>query len=78
MRRKWGSAEYATTLTSDNNEGWIAMELHATVQGKSTRVARVVFWDADGQFSLELSAKELPLVIVEELIVEAKRAIATK
>jgi hypothetical protein len=34
-----------------------------------------VFWDAQGQFALELGVPELPLTIVEELIAEARSTI---
>jgi hypothetical protein len=71
MKRTWKGATYETQLTSDNSDGWVALEL----QRAGVLVARVVFWDAEGQFSLELSIGELPLAIVEELIAEAKSKI---
>jgi hypothetical protein len=37
----------------------------------------VVFWDAAGQFALEVHVRELPLELVEELISEARREITT-
>jgi hypothetical protein len=37
--------------------------------------ARIVFWDAVGQFALEVTVGELPLVVIEELIREAKATI---
>lgn len=75
MRRTWQDFEYTTVLTSDNDEGWIALELHRTAKWRDVLAARIVFWDAEGQYSLELRVDELPLTIVEELIVEAKARI---
>ena len=72
MRKQWNGFEYTTELASDNGEGWIALELHRTENLKKILAARVVFWDAQGKFSLELRVDELPLTIVEELIAEAK------
>lgn len=39
------------------------------------RVARVVFWDACGQFYVETFQTDVPLDIFEEVIAEAKTAI---
>jgi hypothetical protein len=75
MKKTWGGAEYTTRLVSDDAEGWVALQLDKHAQGSTVLAARVIFWDAEGQFSLEVPAGELPLVIVEELIAEAKSAI---
>lgn len=72
MRRQWGRFEYTTELASDNGEGWSALELHRSETWEKVLVARVVFWDAQGQFSLEVRVDELPLGVIEELIAEAK------
>jgi hypothetical protein len=77
MKKSWGGAEYTTNLVSDNAAGWVALELHRRAQASSVVAARVVFWDAQGQFSLEVPVDEVPLVIVEELIAEAKSRIPT-
>jgi hypothetical protein len=75
MRKIWKGFEYATVLASDDEEGWIALELHRTANGQDVLAARIVFWDAEGQFSLEVRVDEVPLTIVEELIAEAKARI---
>lgn len=75
MKRVWKGAEYTTSLATNDREGWVALQLHKSVQGSSVLAARVVFWDAEGQFSLEVSVDELPLTVVEELIVEARASI---
>jgi hypothetical protein len=48
------------------------------VGATAERIARVTYWDAGGQFSFEMFVKEIPLVIVEELIAEAKRTITIR
>ena len=77
MKRTHGQAEYTTQVTHDDQEGWTAVELHQTQGGSSQLAARVVFWDAEGQFALEMSIRELPVAIVEALIAEAKATIRT-
>jgi len=44
---------------------------------KDDCVARIIFWDACGQFVLETFGAEIPLGIVEEFIAEAKAKIKT-
>jgi hypothetical protein len=34
-------------------------------------VAKIIYWDADGQFAVETMG-ELPLVVLEELITETR------
>jgi hypothetical protein len=77
MRRTWKCALYTTDLVSNPEEGWSAVQLHKRDGDKSAIAARVAFWDAEGQFSLEAFC-ELPLEIVEELIAEARAAIKTE
>lgn len=50
------------------------MELLCEKSGETECVARVLYWDATGQFAFE-AFKEIPLDIVEELIVEAKKSV---
>jgi hypothetical protein len=75
MKTMWKGAEYATRLASDNHAGWVALELHKVEKEHEVLAARVVFWDAEGQFSLQVRVDEVPLTIVEELIAEAKAQI---
>jgi hypothetical protein len=78
MDRTWANTRYRTHLAHDSGEGWIALELTAHVAGQTDRLARVTYWDAEGQFSFEMFVKELPLVILEELVTEAKEAISVR
>lgn len=76
MKKAWKGVEYSTKQVSDDLAGWTAIELHGTEpHGSSKLLARVVFWDAEGQFSFEMFREELPLIIVESLIQEARSAI---
>lgn len=72
-----GHERYTSEQTQDHEEGWSAIELHRVAAGGNVLVARVVFWDAEGQFFLEMPSSELPLRIVESLISEAKHVIRT-
>jgi hypothetical protein len=75
MKKAWLNAEYLTNLVVNNSEGWTALELHMRARGASCVAARVVFWDAAGQFFLEVALKELPLDVVEEFVAEARSTI---
>jgi len=75
MERDFGNAHYATSTVIDTREGYTALELHRTIKGDSKRVARIVFWDASGQFFLETYNTDIPLEIVEVFISEAKKEI---
>jgi hypothetical protein len=75
MDKTWANIQYRTSTASDEQEGWIALDLTRRVGATAERIARVTYWDAEGQFSFEMFAKEIPLVIVEELIAEAKQTI---
>ncbi len=77
MNRQFHGSQYTTCLQSNNDEGWIAVELHRSRAGQSVLVARVVFWDADGQFTCETLGREVPLIVLEDLIVEARATIRT-
>ncbi|MBT3218118.1 MAG: hypothetical protein HN348_03430 [Proteobacteria bacterium] len=53
----------------------MALKLVCVVKGTRKVAGRLVYWDADGQFSLEMKVSELPLRVVEKLIQEAKDTI---
>lgn len=76
MNRQWERARYSTSLAHDDAEGWTALELRRTAaDGEAVLCARIVYWDAAGQFYLDSVRTELPLAIVVELIAEAESAI---
>jgi hypothetical protein len=78
--RSWAAYRYTTTKVDDTTEGWTAIELHRAKNGSqaTSRIARVIFWDAQGQFFIEAFGEEIPLSIAEDLIAEAKTEIRTK
>ena len=75
MNRHWERAHYSTALVRNDVEGSTALELR---RGDAGVVARLVFWDAAGQFYLDSVHGELPLDIVAELIAEARASIPVK
>tara|TARA_R110002072_G_scaffold298744_1_gene473134 strand:- start:2450 stop:2686 length:237 start_codon:yes stop_codon:yes gene_type:complete len=78
MDRPHAGAHYSTRLTFDDQDGWTAVELYMSDESEARRVARVVFWDAMGQFVLDATSAELPLEIVEELFSEARDKIRVR
>lgn len=77
MNRSHGADRFSTRLDVDNHEGYVALDLFRMSNGAEVRVARVVFWDASGQFFVETFGSDVPLEVFEELIVEAKSTIKT-
>lgn len=75
MKKNWKGISFETRLNRDNQEGWASLDLHSDAEGVDSIVARVVYWDAEGQFFLEMAPDELPLTVVQELIVEAQEKI---
>jgi hypothetical protein len=75
MNKTWANVHYVTNIVRDDEEGWIALELARQAEPTTEPAARIVFWDAEGQFAFEMCAKEIPLSIVEEFIAEAKHTI---
>jgi hypothetical protein len=78
MDKRWGNYRYRTTLVEDADEGWTALEMSRLADGRTVRVARVTYWDAEGQFVFEMHIKEIPVIVLEELLAEAKTTIETR
>lgn len=62
----------------DRTAGFTALRLHRETDGKTAVIAEVVFWDACGQYSLQTFNGDVPLDIIEPLILEAKETIKYK
>jgi hypothetical protein len=82
MDRNYARYRYTTKMVRDGQEGFAAVELHRALSGapadSEKRVARVVFWDAEGQFSIETFGEDVPLDIAEDLIAEAKAQVRVR
>jgi len=70
-----GAVRYISRMKENDMEGWCAMELEARRQDSSSCAARVVFWDASGEFCVETFGAQVPLTVFELLIREARIAI---
>ena len=75
MNRDWAGSRYTTLPVSNNKDGYSGLELYIASKDEKKRVARILFWDASGEFFFETFNTELPLNIVEELIAEAKTTV---
>jgi hypothetical protein len=80
MDRPYAHAHYKTSRADDSKNGFASLELYRTTHGsnQSVRVARVVFWDAVGDFFLETFNTEIPVQLAEDLIAEAKATIKVR
>jgi hypothetical protein len=72
MDRVYGKARYTSCRTKNKDEGYEGFDLVRVENGETKSVARVVFWDANGQFWVETFGTDVPLIILEELIAETK------
>ena len=77
MDRQYGEARYTSSMVRDRVDGYVGYDLVRIQDGNSNRIARVLFWDACGQFFAETLGSDVPLEIFEELIAEAKASIKT-
>jgi hypothetical protein len=75
MKRDCCNALYTTLLVNDTKDGFVPLELRQAIKGETKRVARIVFWDASGQFFFETFSADVPLEMAEEFIAEAKKTI---
>ena len=75
MDRQFGVYRFWTSRIEDRDEGWAGLNLHRQ-EGEQTAVAaRVIFWDACGQWYVETLNGDAPVEIIEDLIAEAKALI---
>lgn len=66
---------YQTEQFDDSKSGSAGVKLLIVANGVTTCVARITFWDAAGQFFMEMTGAEVPLSVMESLIAEAKKSI---
>ena len=77
MRRVHGRLEFTSEYVEDRDDGWGGFDLYRLENDQKQRVARIVFWDAAGEFVLETFGGDVPLAVIESLIEEAKQNIRT-
>jgi hypothetical protein len=77
MKMLHSAFTYCSEPFDDPDSGSAGVRLLATKQAITTCVAKITFWDASGQFFLEMTGPEVPLVVIEALIAEAKLQIPT-
>jgi heme-degrading monooxygenase HmoA len=75
MNRNYADSHYSTLQTQDRKQGFSGLELYRTRNGKTDRIAAVIFWDASGQFFVETFDSDVPLEILEDLIRETKEVV---
>jgi heme-degrading monooxygenase HmoA len=71
MERKHAVALFRSMKVEDRDEGYIGLHLYREQAGSRQLVAKIIYWDAEGQFTAETMG-EVPLAILEELILEAR------
>ena len=77
MDRQYSIYRYTTRFVQDNKEGSSALELNETSDKdrRTKRVARVVVWDAFPDFFFETFGSQIPAVVAEQLLAEARSTI---
>lgn len=78
MKRIHGIHSFESKFVADKQEGWVGFDLFCSGSDKSRCVARLIYWEANGEFLLETFDTDVPLVVIEELIAEAKSEIKLK
>ena len=73
MDRERKGAHYTTLMASDIQRDGMGLELHWKVDGQDTVVAEIFYSDANHTMTFNTFDCDVPLELIEELIVEAKR-----
>jgi hypothetical protein len=75
MELQHGHERYWTIPYADNEAGCAGLELVRERFGKSATVARLLFWDAAGEFAVETLGCEVPLPVIEAAVVAVRQHI---
>jgi hypothetical protein len=67
--------EYQAFWTSSNEEGWAGYELCLNRGEMNECVCRIIYWDAVGQYFLELPKGELKIEYVLKLLAETVKRV---
>jgi hypothetical protein len=76
MKYRHADLEFESVLVSNHLEGYAGLELYRYAHDGRKLVAKLLFWDASGQFFIETIGGELPLELIESLTTEAKETIS--
>ncbi len=75
MEIQFGHERYWTTYVEDRKDGYAGLRLHRERFGNAAVAAQVVFWDAAGHFALQTFDGDVPVEIIEALVVETKQRV---
>jgi hypothetical protein len=78
MEFSYCDVRYSTRKFEDVEAGCAGLELFASSEILQGRIGKITFWDAAGQFFLEMSGGEVPLEVLEWFVAETKKAIPTE
>jgi hypothetical protein len=78
MKYSFAGDHYKSIYVSNDQEGFAGLELHRISGNQSRCVARVIFWDATGQYFVETCGAEITLQLLERLIAETKAAVPAR
>ena len=57
----------------NNEDGCIGMDLLKDENGSLVLICKITFWDAVGQFVVDVQAEEIPLDLLEDFILRVKK-----
>lgn len=72
MKSVWESEHYCVHRHANNFDGFVRFVL-SRQRPPGEAVATLTYWDAMGQFMLELNEDEVSLILLDILVREAKR-----
>jgi hypothetical protein len=75
MKINHGDTVYEITRKDDPEEGYTQLDLTSTSKGNEISVGKIRFWDASGQFFIQLTDESILLDVVEEFISVARKAV---
>lgn len=78
MYTTFGREHLWTTFVQDRADGFVGLQLHCELDGRTAVVAQVLFWDASGQFFVQTFDRDVPVEILEAVIAEARERVRVR
>jgi hypothetical protein len=78
MDRQYARWHYSSEIIQDTKAGYTGLLLRRKKKNHDEAAAKLIFWDAAGEFFFEMTVSDLPLPILEDLIKEARELIKVK